>query len=70
MATLKSTVSGTIIDVLVAPGARVAIDDEVVLIESMKMEIPVAAESAGVVAEILVAKGDTVREGDSLVVLS
>jgi acetyl-CoA carboxylase biotin carboxyl carrier protein len=67
MAALRSTVSGSVIAVLVSVGQRVAIDDDIVLMESMKMEIPVAAESAGVVSEIRVAKGDAVAEGDILV---
>jgi acetyl-CoA carboxylase biotin carboxyl carrier protein len=41
----------------------------VVVLESMKMEIPVLAEVSGTVAEIVVAPGDVVRDGDPLVVL-
>ncbi|MGH2877383.1 MAG: acetyl-CoA carboxylase biotin carboxyl carrier protein subunit, partial [Solirubrobacteraceae bacterium] len=43
--------------------------DTVVILESMKMEMPVEAEDAGVVAEILCAEGQSVSEGDPLVVL-
>ncbi len=42
----------------------------VVLLESMKMEIPVLAECAGVVSEIVVHPGDVVHEGDPLVVIA
>jgi biotin carboxyl carrier protein len=42
----------------------------VVLLDSMKMEIPVLAESAGTVSEILVNVGDVVREGDALAVVA
>lgn len=69
MASVKSTVSGSVIEVLVSVGQRVALDDDVVRVESMKMEIPVAAEAAGVVTEVRVARGDLIAEGDVLVVL-
>jgi acetyl-CoA carboxylase biotin carboxyl carrier protein len=50
-------------------GSVVAADDSVMLLESMKMEIPVLAEVAGTVAAIQVSTGDVVREGDVLVVI-
>ena len=50
-----------------AVGDTVAADDTVMLLESMKMEIPVLAEVAGVIAAIPVAQGDAVYEGDVLV---
>ena len=53
-----------VLSVSVTPGDRVAVGDAVVLLESMKMEIPVLVESAGVVAEIAVNEGDIVQEGD------
>ncbi|MBY8888230.1 MULTISPECIES: biotin/lipoyl-binding carrier protein [Streptomycetaceae] len=43
--------------------------DTLVILESMKMEIPVLAESTGVVAELKVAEGDVVQEGDVLAVI-
>ena len=55
--------------VSVESGASVAAGDTVVLLESMKMEIPVLAERGGTVVEIKVATGDVVQEGDVLVVL-
>ncbi len=48
----------------VAEGDTVEDGDTLVILESMKMEIPVLAESAGTVAEIAVAEGDVVQEGD------
>ena len=54
----------------VGVGDSVAVGDEVVLLESMKMEIPVIAERAGVVTEVKVTSGDVVQEGDVLLVLS
>jgi acetyl-CoA carboxylase biotin carboxyl carrier protein len=60
---------GTIFSVDVSVGDPVAVGDTMVVLESMKMEIPILAEADGVVREIAVAKGDTVMEGDVLVVL-
>ncbi len=50
--------------VRVEPGASVAADDEIVVLESMKMEIPVEAGVAGVVRVVHVTQGSTVHEGD------
>jgi len=55
--------------VVVEAGAAVAVGDTLLILESMKMEIPVLAERAGVVAEVAVTEGDVVQEGDVLVVL-
>lgn len=52
--------------VVAAVGDRVGPDDTVVILESMKMEIPVRAEVAGVVTDLAVRQGDVVREGDRL----
>jgi len=59
-----------VIEVSVEVGAKVADGDAVVLLESMKMEIPVIAEHGGVVRAIKVAPGDVVQEGDVLVELT
>jgi biotin carboxyl carrier protein len=56
-----------VMKVTVAPGERVEAGDTVVLLESMKMEIPVLAEAPGTVATIKVSEGDVVQEGDILV---
>ena len=53
----------------VAEGDRVEAGDTVVLLESMKMEIPMLAERAGTVTAIKVTVGDVVQDGDVLVVL-
>ncbi len=58
-----------VMTVAVAPGDAVAAGDTVVLLESMKMEIPVLAEQPGVVRAVKVAPGDVVQEGDVLVQL-
>jgi acetyl-CoA carboxylase biotin carboxyl carrier protein len=59
-----------VLTVLVEPGAAIAVGDEVLLLESMKMEIPVIAERAGTVVAVKVAPGDVIQEGDVLLVLS
>ena len=58
-----------VMKVVVAPGDRLAAGDTVVLLESMKMEIPVLTEHAGTVTGVAVAAGDVVQEGDVLVTL-
>ena len=55
--------------VVVAAGASVEEGDTLVILESMKMEMPVEAEDEGTVKEILVQEGQAVSEGDTLVVL-
>jgi acetyl-CoA carboxylase biotin carboxyl carrier protein len=66
---VKTDVSGSVWKIEVALGQKVAEGDTLVLIESMKMEIPVIAEKAGTVASILVAEGDGIIEGQSVVTL-
>ncbi len=55
--------------VVVAQGDSVSDGDTLVILESMKMEIPVLAESDGTVAALHVAEGDVVQEGDVIAVL-
>jgi acetyl-CoA carboxylase biotin carboxyl carrier protein len=55
--------------VVASPGAEVAEGDTLVILESMKMEIPVIAESDGVVTQIAVNEGDVVQEGDLIAVV-
>jgi acetyl-CoA carboxylase biotin carboxyl carrier protein len=54
---------------LVEPGAKVEEDDELVVVEALKMENPVCSPRAGTVKEILVKKGDKVEEDAVLVVI-
>jgi acetyl-CoA carboxylase biotin carboxyl carrier protein len=58
-----------VLKVAVSTGERVDVGDTVVLLESMKMEIPVLAEHAGTVAAVKVGEGDVVQEGDVLVTI-
>jgi acetyl-CoA carboxylase biotin carboxyl carrier protein len=56
--------------VLVQPGAAVAAGDTLVILESMKMEIPVLTEQAGVVQEMHVVEGEVLQEGDLIATVS
>ena len=58
-----------VLSVSVSPGDRVAVGDAVVLLESMKMEIPVLTEQAGTVTAVKVGGGDVVQEGDVLLTI-
>ncbi len=55
--------------VVASVGDRVAADDALVILESMKMEIPVLAEVVGVVTEVSVTEGQVVTEGDRIAVI-
>jgi acetyl-CoA carboxylase biotin carboxyl carrier protein len=59
-----------VLSVMTAVGDDVATGDTMLILESMKMEIPVIVEEGGAVLEIRVREGDVVQEGDVLVVLS
>ena len=61
---------GTINDIKVKVGDKVNVGDTVVILEAMKMQNNIEAESAGTIASINVNKGDAVMEGDTLVVIS
>ncbi|OFZ96846.1 MAG: acetyl-CoA carboxylase biotin carboxyl carrier protein subunit [Betaproteobacteria bacterium RIFCSPLOWO2_02_67_12] len=66
---VKSPLAGNVWSVLVEVGAKVEEDDELVVIEALKMENPVCATCAGTVKEIRVKKGDKVEEDAVLVVI-
>ncbi|HET9499440.1 MAG TPA: biotin/lipoyl-binding carrier protein [Marmoricola sp.] len=59
----------SVLSIPVEPGEQVEPGTTLVLLESMKMEIPVLCERAGTVADVRVQPGDVVQEGDVLVVL-
>ena len=65
----KSEVSGSVWKIEVTVGQSVAEGDVIMLIESMKMEIPVVVETAGKVALILVAEGEAIVEGQAVATL-
>ncbi len=69
MTDIPAHITGTVWKIEVAVGDEVELDQEVVILESMKMEMPVEAEDSGKVVEIRCEEGQSVTEGDVLVVL-
>ena len=66
---VKSEITGTVWQVKARVGDKIEPDDVLVVIESMKMEIPVITEDGGVVKEILVKEKDPVAEGQVVAIL-
>ena len=66
---IRAEMVASVLNVLVDNGASVSDGDTLVMLESMKMEIPVLAEAAGTVRTIAVAAGDTLRRGDLIAVV-
>ena len=69
MANVEAHITGVVWKIEVEVGDTVEEGDTVVILESMKMEMPVEAEDEGTVKQILVEEGQAVSEGDTLVVL-
>ncbi len=67
MKEIKASMAGTVLNVLVEKGEGITSGQTVLMLESMKMEIPVEAELDGTVAELKVNVGDFVNEGDVLI---
>ncbi|MGC8489471.1 MAG: biotin/lipoyl-containing protein [Clostridia bacterium] len=68
--TVKAPLPGTVLDVKVTVGARVAEGQVLVILEAMKMENEIIAPQDGTVEQVAVEKGTAVSEGDTLVVLT
>jgi len=69
MKEVKANMAGNVWKITVSEGDKVDKDQDVVILESMKMEIPIASEYEGSVKELKVAEGDFVNEGDPLLVI-
>jgi acetyl-CoA carboxylase biotin carboxyl carrier protein len=69
MAEVEAHITGTVWKIECSVGDTIEEGDTVVILESMKMEMPVEAEEAGIVKEILCEEGQAVNEGDPLVIL-
>jgi acetyl-CoA carboxylase biotin carboxyl carrier protein len=67
---VRSEIAGSVWKIEVAIGDTVAEDDPLLILESMKMEIPLLSPRAGVVKEILVAEGEPIAEGVVAVILA
>jgi acetyl-CoA carboxylase biotin carboxyl carrier protein len=66
---VKSEITGTVWRILAKVGDKVAEEDQIMILESMKMEIPVITEVPGVVRELDVEPGQTVQEGDRIALI-
>lgn len=66
---VKAEVTGKVWKILVPEGSRVNADEPVMVVESMKMEIPVTSEAAGTVVELCVREGDAVEDGQLVAVV-
>ena len=66
---IKTEIQAVIWKINVEIGQKVDIDDIVVILESMKMEIPVESKYKGVVREILIKEGDNVNEDQEIIIL-
>ena len=69
MAEIRAEMVANVWKVVASEGDQVNEGDTLVILESMKMEIPVLAEDPGVVTKMHVAEGDVVQEGDLIAVI-
>ncbi|HEY7325723.1 MAG TPA: biotin/lipoyl-binding carrier protein [Streptosporangiaceae bacterium] len=69
MSEVRAEMVANVWKVVAAEGETVADGDTLVILESMKMEIPVLAESTGTLTQLAVAEGDVVQEGDLIAVI-
>jgi acetyl-CoA carboxylase biotin carboxyl carrier protein len=66
---VRAHITGVVFQIVAGAGSKVGAGDAIVILESMKMEIPVEAPRAGVVRELRVSEGQTVQEGDVVATL-
>ncbi|HMT49483.1 biotin/lipoyl-binding carrier protein [Dietzia sp. UBA5065] len=66
---VRAEMVANVMEVVAGVGTEVAEGDTIVLLESMKMEIPVLCETAGTVTEVAVASGDVIQAGDLIAVI-
>jgi acetyl-CoA carboxylase biotin carboxyl carrier protein len=64
---VTAIMAGNVWKILVKPGDQIEAGQDVVILESMKMEIPIAAEFGGIVKEVIASEGDFVNEEDVLI---
>jgi acetyl-CoA carboxylase biotin carboxyl carrier protein len=69
MKEITASMAGTVLNIFTAAGESIKTGQEVLMLESMKMEIPIESSIEGVVKEVKVNIGDFVNEGDVLIVL-
>ncbi|MFJ7952624.1 acetyl-CoA carboxylase biotin carboxyl carrier protein subunit [Lysinibacillus sp. NPDC096418] len=66
MEVVKASMAGTVWKIVVAEGDQVSAGQDVAILESMKMEIPIAAEESGVVTKIIANEGDFINVDDAI----
>lgn len=66
---IKASMAGSVWKLVASQGDQVNDGDDIAILESMKMEIPIPAESSGTVKEIKVSEGDFVNEGDVIAII-
>ena len=64
---IRSSMAGVVLEFLVKPGEQISVDQDVVMLESMKMQIPVQSTINGTVKALKVNEGDFVDDGDVLI---
>jgi len=69
MAVIEAPMAGKILEINVAVGDTIAEDDEIMVVEAMKMENPIYATAGGTIKEIKVKVGDQIAEGQELMVV-
>lgn len=66
---ILSIITGTVWKVEAPPGTKIAAGDAIVIVESMKMEVPIMSDDAGTVVEVRVAEGEPVAEGQLVAIV-
>jgi len=66
MSTIESPIAGLVAAIETAEGAAIEAGATLIIVESMKMEIPVEAQAAGIVRKLLVAVGEQIAEGQAV----
>jgi biotin carboxyl carrier protein len=66
---VKSEIAGNVWKIQTEPGDRIEVDGEIMILESMKMEIPVLSPKAGTIREIRVSEGEAIDEGQLVAIL-
>jgi len=69
MSDVRADMVANVMEIYVTEGATANVGDTIVLLESMKMEIPVIAEESGIISRVAVSIGDVVQEGDLIVTI-
>ncbi|RDY68478.1 MULTISPECIES: acetyl-CoA carboxylase biotin carboxyl carrier protein subunit [Halobacillus] len=69
MTEIKASMAGSVWKIVASEGAQVNDGEDIAILESMKMEIPIPAETSGTVKELKVSEGDFVNEGDVIAII-